>query len=77
MRILLRIVAAAPEPKQPASVPDDEIAAFELWAKGEGYNFRSVVKGWVRMRESLRFTSKILSATVSRVAEPPVQPHWR
>jgi len=35
----------------------------------EGYRIRIPNLGWVRMRESLRFTGKILSATVSRVAD--------
>ncbi|WP_200346467.1 RNA-guided endonuclease InsQ/TnpB family protein [Halochromatium glycolicum] len=35
----------------------------------EGSRIRIPNLGWVRMRESLRFTGKILSATVSRVAD--------
>lgn len=35
----------------------------------EGSRMRIPNLGWVRMRESLRFTGKILSATLSRVAE--------
>jgi len=35
----------------------------------EGQHIRIPNLGWVRMRESLRFTGKILSATVSRVAD--------
>jgi len=35
----------------------------------EGKRVRIPVLGWVRMRESLRFSGKILSATVSRVAD--------
>jgi hypothetical protein len=34
-----------------------------------GCRIRIPKLGWVRMRESLRFTGKILSATISRVAE--------
>ncbi len=35
----------------------------------EGSHIRIPNLGWVRMRESLRFTGKLLSATVSRVAD--------
>lgn len=35
----------------------------------EGSRIRIPNMGWVRMRESLRFTGKLLSATVSRVAD--------
>ncbi|EHQ53508.1 transposon IS605 OrfB, partial [Ectothiorhodospira sp. PHS-1] len=35
----------------------------------EGSRIRIPNLGWVRMRESLRFTGKIMSATVSRVAD--------
>ena len=35
----------------------------------EGFRIRIPGLGWVRMRESLRFTGKILSATLSRVAD--------
>ncbi len=35
----------------------------------EGSRIRIPNLGWVRMRESLRFTGKLLSATVSRVAD--------
>ncbi|MDR1934546.1 MAG: transposase [Candidatus Accumulibacter sp.] len=35
----------------------------------EGSRLRVPHLGWVRMRESLRFTGKLISATVSRVAE--------
>jgi len=35
----------------------------------EGKRVRIPVLGWVRMRESLRFSGKILSATLSRVAD--------
>ena len=35
----------------------------------EGSHMRIPNLGWVRMRESLRFTGKIMSATVSRVAD--------
>ena len=35
----------------------------------DGYRIRIPNLGWVRMRESLRFAGKILSATVSRVAD--------
>jgi len=35
----------------------------------DGKRIRIPYLGWVRMRESLRFTGKILSATVSRVAD--------
>jgi len=35
----------------------------------EGFRIRIPHLGWVRMRESLRFTGKIMSATISRVAD--------
>lgn len=36
---------------------------------GDGCRIRIPNLGWVRMRETLRFTGKILSATISRVAD--------
>jgi putative transposase len=35
----------------------------------DGYRIRIPNLGWVRMHEALRFTGKIMSATVSRVAD--------
>ncbi|WP_297374500.1 RNA-guided endonuclease TnpB family protein [Acidiferrobacter sp.] len=48
---------------------DDRFTLTNDQFRVEGPRIRIPNLGWVRMRESLRFTGKILSATISRVAD--------
>ena len=48
---------------------DDRFTLTNDRFRVEGPRIRIPNLGWVRMRESLRFTGKILSATISRVAD--------